>query len=99
MTIQHRTRSDRDIFHLKGALDDAGWRQLDFIVHQVGARAGRLLELDFHQTRGQDSPGNARQLKRLAELANDDRSLRFAGIHPESVRQARRLGLPGRLFV
>jgi hypothetical protein len=99
MTIQHRTRSDRDIFHLKGALDEAGWRQIDFIVHQLGARDGRLLELDFHQTRALDGAGQAGRLKRLAELARDDRSLRFAGIHPESVRQARLLGLPRKLFV
>ncbi|MCB1045747.1 MAG: hypothetical protein KDC10_00990 [Calditrichaeota bacterium] len=99
MTIQHRTRNDRDIYHLKGALDDAGWRQLDFIVHQLGARTGRLLQLDFHQTRGSDQDAHARHLKRLTELARDDRSLRFAGIAPESVRHARRLGLPRSLFV
>lgn len=97
MTIQHLCRSDRDIFQLKGALDDAGWRQLDFIVHQLGARSGKLLELDFRQTRSAE--GQAGQLQRLAELARDDRSLRFAGIHPESVRQARRLGLSRSLFV
>ncbi len=96
MVIQHRSRADRDVYQLKGALNEGAYRQLSFIVARL-AQGDRVLELDFGQV-SHDREAS-RWLKELHAEARPDCTLRFAGVAPRERRSCARLGLPPGVFV
>lgn len=96
MVIQHRSRAGRDVYRLKGSLDEGACRQLAFIVGRLGT-GGRILELDFGQvSRDADAP---LRLKELHAEARPDCEVRFAGVAARERRSCARLGLPPGVFV